>query len=72
VIVEFKLPAIAPTTEEDEAFAELECMLASESMRSTTGWVIMVGKDLEGKRKEIGVLSSKLKGVFGGRCSNIH
>ena len=69
-MVEFKLPAIAPITEEEEeAFAELEDVLASESVSSTIGWVVRVGKDLEEKRKEISLFSSKLKGTFSGRCS---
>ena len=69
VLIEFNQPAVYPQSlAEEEAFAELEDLVASGRVSSAVGWAIGVGKDLEMKRDVINSLCSKIKGIFSGHC----
>ena len=68
VVVEFKSPSVAPENDEEEdAFSDLDALVASGLMSSAIGWAISVGENLKQHREEMLSFSDTLKGSFGGR-----
>lgn len=68
MIVSFKTPSVAPTTEvEEDAFMELDSIISSGKLSSAIGWAIRCGENLAEHKKDILKYCKRLKGAFNGR-----
>lgn len=68
MIVSFKTPSVAPTTEiEEDAFIELDSIISSGKLSSAIGWAICCGENLAELKKDILKYCKRLKGAFSGR-----
>lgn len=66
--MKFNPPSVAPSTdEEEEAFMELESIIASGQLSSAIGWAIRCGENLAQRKRDLLNLGKKLKGAFSGR-----
>ena len=66
----FQEPIIAPVNkDEEDSFADLECLISGGTMSSAIGWVIQQGKSVASQegRMEILAIKEKLRGLYHGR-----